>query len=127
MEQMWSEVIEMLIGGYTLGEMIGLFIFMILGFILFTLLEVENRDKESNKTPKKFSWRFFALDNIKRYVASLLLTYVFFRFYDDLTGQALTPFNALMLGFMGDGIVGMQKKKFQILKANREEVMKKYK
>lgn len=126
MEQVWTEVLEMIIGGYTLGEMIGLMFFMILGFIMFTILDVENRDVSSKKTPSKFSWKFFALDNIRRYIGSLLLTYVFFRFYDDLTGQMLTPFNALMMGFMGDGIVGMQKKKMKILKSNREKVMKKY-
>lgn len=114
----------MLFGGYSVWELIGYGVFFILGMFLYSYLEVENRNKLSNNTPKKFSWKFFYKDNIKRYVASVLLVYVLFRFFIEMTGQELNEFTALLMGFTGDGVIGMKKKSIKGLNTNRDNLMK---
>jgi len=118
---------DMLTGGYTKWEMIGYAIFILMGMFLFSYLEVENRDRESKNTPKKFSWKFWIYDNIRRYIASILLVYILFRFSHEMMGRELDEFTALMMGFTADGIVGMKKKSINALKQNREKYMVKNK
>lgn len=119
MDELWM----MLTGGYTKWQLLGYFIFFLIGMFLFSYLEVENRNVKSTETPKKFSWKFFYKDNIKRYIGSIVLIYVLFRFYPELTGQDLNEFSAIMLGFMGDGIVGMKKSSSKLLRANRNKIL----
>ena len=120
MEKLWL----MLFGGYDIWELIGYSVFFVLGMFLYSYLEVENRNKLSNNTPKKFSWKFFYKDNLKRYFASVLLVYVLFRFFIEMTGQELNEFTAMLMGFTGDGVIGMKKKSIKGLNTNRDKLMK---
>lgn len=114
---------EMLFGNYDLWDLLGFSIFFALGVFLYSYLEVENRDKKSLNTPEEWSWKFWIKDNWRRYLGSIVVIYIIFRFFIELTGQELNEFTALMMGFTGDGLVGMKKKSIGILKKNREKFM----
>jgi hypothetical protein len=120
MDKLWL----MLFGGYDIWELIGYSIFFVLGMFLYSYLEVENRDKLSKNTPTKFSWKFWYKDNVKRYMASVLMVYVLFRFFIEMTGQELSEFTAMLMGFTGDGVVGMKKRSIKGLNSNRDKIMK---
>ena len=116
-----NELYEILFLSYSIPQMIGYSIFFIFGIFMYSYLEVDNRDKSSKNTPTKFNWKFFYKDNLKRYLATILVVYISFRFFVEITGNPLDEFTAFLLGFTGDGIVGMNKKKLKQLQYKREE------
>lgn len=108
----------------TFGSWCAYIVLAILGTILFTGMEVGLRDETSPKTPKKFSWGFLAKDNVKRYLFTLLLIFIQLRFFKELNGVDLTPYTAILIGFGADGIAGFSKKKFTVLQADRDKLLK---
>lgn len=87
--------------------------------------EVNQRNVKSKRTPKKFSWKFLIKDNAKRFVLSALLIYIQFRFYYELTGQELTEFTALLVGYMGNGLADFGKRNIRTLQNKRDEMLNK--
>ena len=119
-----EDFINSVLGGYSLGMWLAYFFFAMLGAAAFSWMEVTNRDRNSVKTPIKFRWKFFCLDNIKRYIATGILIYLQFRFFKELTGTGLSEYVAVLIGFGGDGIAGFSKKRAKILQADREKLFK---
>jgi hypothetical protein len=117
---------NMLTAGYTWGQVLGYYFFMFLGIALYGLLEIKNRDVNSPSTPRKFNLKFWYRDNVKRYIATLMLLYIQFRFFEQITGNELGEYTSFLLGFSSDGIIGMQKKANNILNSDREKLLSTY-
>jgi len=120
-----EELYKMIFGEYTIWQTLGFYFFMLVGVGAYGVMEVQNRDLDSLKTPKKFSWKFWYKDNLKRYAATIIFLYVQFRFFKELTGTELSEYASFLLGFSSDGIVGMQKKTTKFLSSDREKIIKK--
>jgi len=110
-------------GAYTWGQLFGFMWFIIIGYLYNYLNETSNRNKNSIHTPMKWSWRFWFFDNWRRYLMTIIATYIFFRFYIDFTGHELTYFEAAMIGIVGDNIGASAKSKIGILKADRQKLL----
>lgn len=118
-----NEFMTSVFGGYSWGQLLVFAWFFFIGYALFALYEIDERDKKAKVTPFKFSFEFFMQDNWRRYVATILTTYVFFRFYTEFMQHPLTEFECLMIGLIGDGIGAKMKRKIKGLQANRVKLM----
>lgn len=121
-----NEIFKVIFGDYTFIQLFGFFWFLIIGYIIYGLNEVSSRDTHSPVTPVPFKWGFWFKDNWRRYLVTILSTYVFFRFYIEFVGHELTNFEALMMGLIGDGIGATAKKKISGVAADRKQLMSKY-
>ena len=79
-----SELFEIIFGVYTKVQLLGYLWFLLIGYAIYGLNETSSRDKLSVKTPKKWKWIFWLKDNWKRYLVTILTTYVMFRFYTKM-------------------------------------------
>jgi len=118
-----NEILKIIFGDFTIYELFGYVWFFLVGYALYLLVEVTGRDKLSLKTPKKWSWKFWFKDNWRRYLTSILYTYILFRFYTEINGHAFTYFDAVTLGILGDGIAATAKKRIKGIGADREKIM----
>ena len=114
-----SEIIKILFGEFTTAQLIGYLWFFIIGYLIYGLTEVTGRDVKSPATPVKFSWKFWFLDNWRRYLTTILCTYILFRFYTEINGTGFTYFDAVILGLLGDGIAATVKNRFKTVGGNR--------
>ena len=115
-----NELFQIMFGeGVTMIVMFGYMWFFIIGYFIYGLTETSGRDKESRKTPKKWSWRFWFRDNWRRYLTTVLCTYILFRFYTEISGHPFGNFDAVTLGLLGDGISATLKKRVKGLGNNQ--------
>lgn len=94
------------------------FTLTLLGFILSWLVDIAQRNKESKRTPNKFSLRFFIEDNWDRMLLSALISATLIYIY-HLTELELGEYEdlfAIAVGFAPDLVVGWLKRKFGFLK-----------
>jgi len=119
-----NEIFEVIFGAYTWVQLFGFAWFLGIGYLIYGITEASNRDRLSTNTPKKWKWRFWFKDNWRRYLTTILSTYIFFRFYVEFVGHEFMYFEALMMGLIGDGIGATAKKKIKRVQANREKLMK---
>jgi len=118
--------LKIVFGEFTLLEILGYFWFFIIGYLIYGLTEVSGRDVNSPNTPKKFSWKFWFYDNWRRYLTTILCTYVFFRFYNEISGHPFSNFDAVILGLIGDGVAARIKERVKFLgKENRKQLTQK--
>jgi hypothetical protein len=122
-----KEFFEIIFGTYTWVQLLAYAWFFIIGYIIYGLIETTGRDKLSSKTPKKWSWKFWFQDNWRRYLLTILCSYVFFRFYTELNGHPFGNFDAITLGLLGDGAATVIKKRVKAINADREELTTKIK
>lgn len=118
-----DELLKVIFGDYTTVELLGFLWFFIIGYAAYGLVETNRRDVNGNKTPKKWSWNFWLKDNLRRYITTLLCTYILFRFYTEFIGHEFNYFEALVTGLLGDGVAAIMKKKLKIVAGNREKLM----
>lgn len=121
-----DEIFKIILGDYTFIQLFGFFWFLMIGYIIYGLNEAGGRDAQSPNTPIKWNWKFWFYDNWRRYLATILSTYVFFRFYVEFVGHPLTNFEALMIGLIGDGIGASLKSKVKAISADRKQLMVTY-
>ena len=114
---------EIFFNGYELIQVFGFLIFFIIGYLIYALDETSGRDRLSIRTPKKFSFKFWFGDNWRRYLVTILTTYIFFRFYIEFTGHPLSYFECVMIGMIGDGIGKKIKTKVKFTQANRTKLL----
>lgn len=86
------------------------FVFALIGAIVSLRFKASKRDKLSSNTPYKFSWRFLIQDNLLQLITGLLLTFLCFRFTDELLGKELTMWLAVLIGFSFNEIAGLFEK-----------------
>lgn len=96
--------------------------FFVIAYIVYALSETSYRDVNSSNTPKKWSWKFWYFDNWRRYLVTILSSYLFFRFYTDISGHPFSNFDAVSLGLIGDGIGATLKERVRMIGGNREEL-----
>lgn len=121
-----NDFINIIFGDFTLLELFGYMWFFIIGYIIYGLTETSGRDVNSIKTPRKWSWKFWFLDNWRRYLTTILCTYILFMFYTEISGHPFSNFDAVTLGLIGDGIGATIKNRVKVFGGDREQIMKDY-
>lgn len=119
-----EEIILRIFGGYTMVDVVVFGWFIVIGFVINAWDETSLRDKKSKKTPRKWSWKFWFNDNWRRYIVSILSTYIFFRFYVEFVGHEITEIEAFMIGLIGDNIGSTAKERINMVKADRVRLLK---
>jgi len=119
-----EEFVKVLMGDMTVGTMLGYVFLILVGAGLSLLVEVNGRNVESGNTPRKFSWKFLALDNIKRTVWVILLAYVVVRFSAMLFPAEPVDWVMVSLGYNIDSILGAAKKGSKIVGMNRQKFVR---
>jgi len=122
-----GEFFTILFGEYSVAQLMAFVVFFIIGYIIYGLIETTGRDKLSQKTPRKWSWKFWFKDNWRRYLLTILCSYVLFRFYSEISGHPFGYFNSITLGLLGDGAATTIKKRVIGINNNREELTAKIK
>ena len=87
------------------------FLYLNIGILLAALVGTTTREPNSDRTPFRFSWRFFVSDNWLRWVKSILFGVVALRFSQEILGSSATSYTALMIGFSIDSIIMLIKNK----------------
>lgn len=118
-----GEFFIIIFGDFTTAQLLGFLWFFVIGYLVNAFIEVSGRDIQGSNTPKKWSWKFWLKDNLKRYLVTILVSYVFFRFYTEMSGHSFGYIDALTLGLLGDGAAGIMKKRVKIFKTNRVKLM----
>jgi hypothetical protein len=118
-----SEIFKIIFGDFTWIQLFGYLWFFIVGYVIFGLTETSGRDVQSTATPVKWSWKFWFHDNWRRYLTTIMCTYVLFRFYTEVCGHPFGNFDAVSLGLIGDGIAATMKKRVKAIGADREKLM----
>ena len=75
------------------------------------LLGSRLRDKNSDYSPEKFSWKYLFSDNAKRIYASVLCTLIALRFMPDVLNISLSPWMGFVTGTLWDSILLIVKQK----------------
>lgn len=120
---MGTNFINVIFGNYTFGELFGFVWFFLIGIVIYGLNETTKRDVKSQHTPQKWCWNFWWRDNWRRYLTTILSTYILFRFYMEFVGHPLSNFEALLMGLVGDGIGATAKKRLNVVAANRKRLL----
>ena len=118
-----DEIFRVIFGDYTWIQIFGFTWFLMIGYFIYGLNETDMRDNLSPHTPKKWNWKFWANDNWRRYLVTILSTYTFFRFYVEFVGHEFTYFEAVMMGLIGDGFGATAKKRLRRVQGNRKKIM----
>lgn len=96
------------------------FILTALGFLLSVLIDIGSRNKRSKRSPEKFSFEFFARDNIGRFAISGLTSVCLVGIYHfasfGFESQEYEDLFAIAVGFAPDLVIGWLKRKFGFLK-----------
>lgn len=101
---MLKEYLTLLFGGASPAYIAAAWTFALIGIILSLRLQIIKRDVASARSPIRWSWSFFFLDNAKRMVTTVLLTFVALRFCQELLGIRLTMWFSLLIGLGLDKI-----------------------
>jgi len=120
-----GEFFKAIFGDYTSVELLGYLWFFLIGYIIYGLTEAINRNITLD-TPPKWSWKFWFYDNWRRYLGTFLSTYIYFRFYIQISGHPFGDFDAVTIGLVGNGIGAMLKEKIKAFSADRQQLMKEY-
>jgi hypothetical protein len=118
-----GEFFTILFGDYSIAQLMAFVVFFVLGYVVYGLIETSGRDKLSVKTPKKWNWKFWFQDNWRRYLTTILCSFILFRFYSEVSGHDFGNFDAVTFGLLGDGIAATVKKRIKGLAADREKLL----
>lgn len=117
-----EELIKIIFGDFTGVQLLGYLWFFLIGYLIYFLTEASGRDVQSVHTPQKWSWKFWFFDNWRRYLTTIVCTYVLFRFYTEISGHPFSNIDAVTLGMIGDGIAATVKKRIKTIGGNRDEL-----
>jgi len=115
-----TEFFKTIFGEYNAVQLLGYLWFFFIGYVIYFLTEASGRDVQSEHTPVKWSWKFWFFDNWRRYLTTILCSYVLFRFYIEIAGHPFGNFDAVTLGLIGDGIAATVKKRVKGIAGDRE-------
>ncbi|MDR2038972.1 MAG: hypothetical protein LBQ60_13700 [Bacteroidales bacterium] len=79
-------------------------LFVGIGVMLTLLLDISQRDKESPRTPRRWSWPFFWRDNMLRFILNLLVAVALIRFWPDIKGEEISMFYCFCTGLCFDSL-----------------------
>lgn len=117
-----NEFFTIIFGEYSAVQLLAFLFFFVIGYVAYGLIETTGRDKLSPKTPKKWSWKFWFQDNWRRYLTTIICSYILFRFYSEVSGHPFGNFDAVTFGLLGDGIAATVKKRVKAIGGDREEL-----
>lgn len=125
----WNEIFLIVFGNVTLLQLFGYMWFFLIGYVIYGLGETTGRNIESRDTPREWNWKFWFLDNWRRYLSTILYTYILFRFNAEISGtmQDFSYFDAVTLGLVGDGISATIKRRVDSTTEDRKQLMMKLK
>lgn len=121
-----DEIFSVIFGDITGVQLFGYVWFFLIGYLIYGLNETSSRNKDSKNTPKKWYWKFWIQDNWKRYLVTILCTYVLYMFNTVISGNEFSNFDAVSLGLIGDGIGATLKNRTIAIGANRKKIMSDY-
>lgn len=89
--------------GYILGDLsvayyLAAFFFSGLAILISLWMHSRTRDKESERTPKEFSWAFLIWDNGQRVLVGLAVLFLLFRFSVEWFGKGMSMWLAVLIG-----------------------------
>lgn len=96
MNSILAESLKIILGEKPLPYYVAGFVFSFLAILLSLYMHSKKRDKTSEATPIKYSWKFLLWDNTKRIVASLIVSFLFFRIFDLSDIKAMVGFGFFM-------------------------------
>lgn len=119
-----NEFIKIIFGNLTTVQLFANVWFFLIGYIIYGLTEATGRNVQSPATPVEWSWKFWFLDNWRRYLTTILCTYILFRFYTEISGHPLSYVDSVSIGLIGDGIAATMKNRVgAFFTADREKIM----
>lgn len=98
---------ENMLGKLTFITFISGLLFAGIGILITLLVHSLTRDKESERTPVKYSFTFMLYDNWKRILLVFLCVLVTIRFFEDLTPWKFNMLFALAVGGSYDGLAAI--------------------
>ena len=122
-----DEFFKIIFGEYSGVQLLGYLFFFIVGYLIYGLTEISGRDVQSPATPVKWSWKFWFFDNWRRYLTTILCTFILFRFSTEVSGHPFGNFDAVTLGLIGDGIAATLKERIKAIGGNQQELTLKIK
>lgn len=105
-----DKFLELLLGRNDLPTYAAYFVFAAIGAIISLRVKAIKRDKHSEATPYRFSWRFLFQDNLMRLLTGFCLAFIAFRFSTELIGADMTMWAAVLIGASTDRIAGLFEK-----------------
>ena len=107
---MKQEILNELLGGIAIIPFVVDVFYDFIGAALNLLMHSNERDVDSSRTPKDYSYLFLLKDNWKRLVVGVILILIVIRFSQEMIGQQLTMYLAFIIGFSVDRLAGLIKK-----------------
>lgn len=117
-----DEFKEIVFGTLTFGSLAAYALLGLMGAIVNLWMEVQERNKQSMRSPSRFSISFLAWDNLKRIIATVIGIFIFIRFFQDITGYPLNALAAVVTGFNVDRFMQFLKKGMKVLKSKGEKM-----
>lgn len=105
-----EKFIELLLGTNDLSTYAAAFVFALVGAIISLRFKANKRNKHSYNTPYSFSWKFLIQDNLLQLITGVLMTFLCFRFTNEILGKDLTMYLAVVIGFGFNEIAGLFEK-----------------
>jgi len=106
-----KEFLNLLFSGVAPVVFLVFVIYAYIGLGINLLVDILSRDKFSINSPFKFSWKYWWQDNNKRLIISLLLIPVIVVLWKMMIGGDLNNYTAFMIGWTGDAIANLLKKR----------------
>ncbi|GGG97236.1 hypothetical protein [Pedobacter zeae] len=101
---------QLLLGTVDVPTYCAAFVFALIGALISLRLKATNRDKLSDSTPYAFSWKFLIQDNFLQLITGICLTFLAFRFCNELLGKELTMWLAVLIGALNNEVAGLFEK-----------------
>jgi hypothetical protein len=108
-----KEFIELVLNGITPVQFVVFLLYAYIGLVANMVVDIVKRDKKSVKSPVKFSWKYWWGDNKNRFIVSAILIPIAVVMFTMITGKLLNIMNAFMIGWAGDAISEIIKRKKQ--------------
>lgn len=112
-------ILNFISGGYSANGIATICITLFVGIFASLLLSALTRNQSNENHPKQFSWLYLIFDNWFRILVSSIISYCIIRFGFYLINLNLTEqttlFPSLGTGFIVDNIIGLVKKKTNLL------------
>ena len=114
-----KEFIELVLNGMAPMLFLVFVLYAYAGFVLNLGLDILSRKPASPDSPQKFDIAYWWRDNRYRVIVSLVLMPILVVFGKMITGTEMNLMNAFLLGWTGDAITNLLKRKGVITNANK--------
>jgi len=105
-----KEFISIILDGITPVMFWVYYFFAFLGIVAYLIIDLWNRNEESERTPLVFDWKFWVKDNWLRVVLTLVLSPIVIILFQEITEAGITIWGAFTLGLSMDVIIAQLQK-----------------